>query len=515
MKRAFFLTWIAAGVLLLPPSLTAQQPLSATEISYRHARRVLDAGIAALGGLPALEAANNFSLKMTGTSYQLFAGKDPELPFDGWQVERTGFVDTQHHRLVMEEKLQFGKHSWWTRTIVKDGSELFVNLDQKTFAVIPNPSWSDYRNWFELLPHFLVSEALQRAASLRWVGIDQVQGRRQDVISYATATGRTVTLYFDRQTKLLTRHDYLYTRNSVGDTIRRFVFKGYRDIGQTKVPSTRISYNAGHFASEQKYLDVQFNNSPGEDAFSLPAGLTRIDVVEPRTEVEKLAKDVYLLHLPDGFNTFFVAFNDYVLVAEAPETDIRSGLSEQAVEIIHRTVPGRPIRYLVLTHHHGDHAGGARAYIAEGATVVTTPGNKAFVERLAAAPFRMSVDSLARNPQPLVIETIQNKKRVFRDDNHVVEVHDIGPIEHAREMVILYLPNEKILFQSDLLNPIAGGGPPIPIDAIFHGIFPGDTIALRKSIAELGLRVETIAGSHGRVATIRDLTEAVQRAALK
>lgn len=515
MKRALVLVWTSVGLLLLTPSVTAQRPLSATEISYRHARRVLDGGVAALGGLRALEAANNFSVKMRGTSYQLFAGKDPELPFEGWDAERIGIIDSRNHRLMMEEKLQFGAQSWWTRTIVKDNSEFFVNLNQKTFAQIANPSWSDYRNWFELLPHFLLAEALQRASTLRWIGIGEVEGIKQNVIAYATPTGRTITLYFDRQTKLLTRHDYLYTRNSVGDTIRQYLFKGYRDFEGTKIPRTRIGYNAGHFASEARYVEVHLDNQPAEEEFELPAALAKLDVVEPRTEVEKLAKDVFLLHLPDGFDTFFVAFDDYVLVAEAPETDVRSGLSEQAIEIIHRTVPGKPVRYLVLTHHHGDHAGGARAYVAEGATIITTPGNKAFVERLAAAPFRMSADRLATNPHSLVIETIPNKKRIFRDQNHLVEVHDIGPIEHAREMVILYLPNEKILFQSDLLNPIAAGGPPIPLDAIFHGIFPGDTIDLKEKIAKLGLKVETIAGSHGRVATIKDLKESVQSAAKK
>jgi hypothetical protein len=40
----------------------------------------------------------------------------------------------------------------------------------------------------------------------------------------------------------------------------------------------------------------------------------------------------------------------------------------------------------------------------------------------------------------------------------------------------------------------------------------GDTIDLIKRIEQLALRVETIAGSHGRVATIKDLTEAVRNA---
>ena len=32
--------------------------------------------------------------------------------------------------------------------------------------------------------------------------------------------------------------------------------------------------------------------------------------------------------------------------------------------------PGKPIKYLVLTHHHMDHTGGMRTYVAEGATII-------------------------------------------------------------------------------------------------------------------------------------------------
>jgi hypothetical protein len=46
----------------------------------------------------------------------------------------------------------------------------------------------------------------------------------------------------------------------------------------------------------------------------------------------------------------------------------------------------------------------------------------------------------------------------------------------------------------------------------WEGIFRGDTIDLIKRIQQLGLRVETIAGAYGRVAMIKDLTEAVRNA---
>ena len=46
--------------------------------------------------------------------------------------------------------------------------------------------------------------------------------------------------------------------------------------------------------------------------------------------------------------------------------------------------PGKPIRYLVLTHHHMDHTGGTRTFMAEGATVIVPSPDKAYFEKVGA-----------------------------------------------------------------------------------------------------------------------------------
>jgi glyoxylase-like metal-dependent hydrolase (beta-lactamase superfamily II) len=131
-------------------------------------------------------------------------------------------------------------------------------------------------------------------------------------------------------------------------------------------------------------------------------------------------------------NIMFVAFNDYVLVIEAPEQIIYGSNSVQALTKIKETVPGKPIKYLVLTHHHSDHAGGFREYVAEGATIVTAPGNKTFLEQVAKLESSL-LPQTGWSKKPLMIETVQNKKRVFEDDKHRVELYDVGPNPHAKE----------------------------------------------------------------------------------
>ena len=36
-----------------------------------------------------------------------------------------------------------------------------------------------------------------------------------------------------------------------------------------------------------------------------------------------------------------------------------------------KLVPNKPVKYVLTTHHHFDHVGGLRTYVAEGATVAS------------------------------------------------------------------------------------------------------------------------------------------------
>jgi glyoxylase-like metal-dependent hydrolase (beta-lactamase superfamily II) len=166
---------------------------------------------------------------------------------------------------------------------------------------------------------------------------------------------------------------------------------------------------------------------------------------------------------------------------------------------IAETVPGKPVRYVVPTHYHFDHSGGLRTYIAQGATVITTPGNRAFVERVAKAAHTIRPDSLSRSPRAPAIETFTGK-RVLTDGTRTLELHDIGPNPHVAEVVVAYMPAEKAIFVADLVGIPQQGPFPPPAPALVE--FAG-------KIKTLGLAVDTIAPAHGRVGKKEDLEAAL------
>jgi len=84
-------------------------------------------------------------------------------------------------------------------------------------------------------------------------------------------------------------------------------------------------------------------------------------------------------------------------VIEGPLDETRSNA---VIAEIKKSIPNKPIRYLVNTHNHFDHLGGTRTYVAEGATVITDDRNRNFYQRvvLAPQPRTLSPDRLSQAP---------------------------------------------------------------------------------------------------------------------
>ena len=488
------------------PETSAQQT-NASQRSYQQARRVLDDGVEALGGLEALRAIKDFTLKEKGKIHARYQSLSPEPPFATGTSEEILIVDKERGFLFDELKTANVGFNNWVRTVIKGAEGQTFDMWSKTATPIVKPSLNNFQGQIRRLPPFVLLEALDRAPTLRWVGEDDLGGKRQKVISVIRPDNQELALYFDAQTNLLTRYEYLYADPMVGDSVIAQSYSAYRTVGKLKLPTGRVLYNSGGIIQEAEYTDVEINTRPADSVFEGPQGFEKLaapPATPPPPAVSKVADDVYFLEGLCGgtHNVLFVAFNDYVLVLEAPEQIIYGSNSVQAIAKIKETLPGKPIKYLVLTHHHSDHAGGFREYVAEGATIVTTPGNKSFLERVAATESSLLPNSSSLGQRKLSIETVENKKRVFQDDKHRVELYDIGPNPHANEMLVAYLPKEKILFQADLLNPAANGTIPIAQDV---------TVSFGEKLQQLGLDVEKIYGVHGRPATPQELRTSIEK----
>src|SRR4029077_4306734 len=95
-------------------------------------------------------------------------------------------------------------------------------------------------------------------------------------------------------------------------------------------------------------------------------------------------------------NNLIVAMKDHLVIVDAPYGEVQS---RWVIDAAKKKYPGKPIRYLVLTHHHMDHTGGMRTYVAEGAKVIVPSPDKAFFEKDVKTPHTIVPDDLQKKPR--------------------------------------------------------------------------------------------------------------------
>ncbi len=347
----------------------------------------------------------------------------------------------------------------------------------------------------------LLAAAYETAPStLRSLGQAMHDGRMQNVITFASSNGIQWTLFFDARTNLLSKYEQIVSDNLKGDAVQETIFPAYRTVGKVKVPTRRITRRSGDIIEEVNYNDVQFNVTLPESAFAKPEGLDELPQGAPLpTKETKLGDGVYLFE--SGVNSLVVEFKDHVLVVEPPS----GGRGPKpTINKAREMFPNKPIKYVVVTHHHDDHSGGLRSYIAEGITVVTTPANQRYFETMAASEFTINRDDQTQNKRKPVFNFVRNGKTIFDDGEQVLEIIDIGPSPHAKEMLIVYLPKSKVVFQGDLVNvPNIGRYLPTTVNA--------STIHFFDKVKQLGLNVDKVAGVHGPTTSWDDLRKAIER----
>ena len=125
-----------------------------------------------------------------------------------------------------------------------------------------------------------------------------------------------------------------------------------------------------------------------------------------------------------------------------------------------KAIPNKPIKYVVNTHAHFDHASGLAPFAADGSTIITHANNKTFLEKALSGPRTLVGDTLAKAGKKPKVESAGDK-RVLKDETHTIELYHIKDLAHSDGMLVAYLPKEKILFTGDFNIPGAGQ-PPAP-----------------------------------------------------
>jgi glyoxylase-like metal-dependent hydrolase (beta-lactamase superfamily II) len=195
-----------------------------------------------------------------------------------------------------------------------------------------------------------------------------------------------------------------------------------------------------------------------------------------------------------------VEFSDYCVLFETPNNDTRTTALLDAVK---KTLPNKPLRYVVNSHNHFDHLGGVRAAMAEGITIITAAANKPYYEQIAKSPHTIVPDLLAKTPKIPTVEAVA-AKRVLTDATQTLEIYPL-PTDHSSTMLVGYIPKAKILYEVDVFNAPAANAP-----AVQAAQANPVTVAFYNQIQTMKLDVNQILAGHGpRIVTMNDLRAAI------
>jgi glyoxylase-like metal-dependent hydrolase (beta-lactamase superfamily II) len=279
----------------------------------------------------------------------------------------------------------------------------------------------------------------------------------------------------------------------LGDTLVETRYSDYKDFGGIQFPAHIVRNQGGYPVLDINVSAVKAN--PAVD-IEVPEQVAKAPavVVTPN----KLADGVYYL---TGGSHHSVAIDqrDHIVLVEAPQNEERS---QAVIDKLKEIIPNKPIKYLVNTHAHFDHAGGLRTFVDEGSTIVTLQPNQSYYQKVWAAPHTINPDRLAKSKKPAQFESFAGK-HVLSDGKRSIEIHSIAGSGHNDAFVLVYLPKEKILVEADAYTPTAANVPP-PAKANPY------SVNLYQNIQELKLDVGQIAALHGpRVVTLADLRTAI------
>lgn len=166
-----------------------------------------------------------------------------------------------------------------------------------------------------------------------------------------------------------------------------------------------------------------------------------------------------------------------------------------------RQVTDKPIRYVVNTHTHLDHAFGNGVFVRQGATVIAQEADRQLLARVGAATLA-NIGNFGLKPEEMsgteiVLPTISFSERMAIDLGGVtVELLRVAP-SHTPGSLVVLVPERKLLFAGDILF------------TDFHPFLAdGDLAGWDKSLeALMALDIEGIVPGHGPLSGKKDLGE--------
>jgi glyoxylase-like metal-dependent hydrolase (beta-lactamase superfamily II) len=506
-----------AGLAAHAPAAGAQGPAT---------QRAVDLAVQGLGGERALRGLSAFRLRSSGRTWIFDEGLRPGnsvSPASTFRLTLNYDLRASGDRL----RADYVRTSLGTDRRVSEvisGRRGFIagadaNFQPPGEKAMTSDRWAAITREQRLLnPHLDVRALLARPGLARLAGTRRLGGRPHRVL-VVRGDVAAVRLFVDARTGRIHRLvtvDHNYNRGDVATVVD---YRGWRRAGGIRFPRTVTIKQLGRTLHVERRSVARVNPAIDAARFRFPSGIR--PTFDPalagrgaRT-TEWLMTFAHLGFIKDGAadeivprpvatgstliqgnanQSMIVEQQDGIVVVEGALHDARA---EALIDYVDATFPGKPIRYVTGSHHHADHSGGMRPFVALGARPVVHADAVPFFEDVFAnRDSRLLRDRLDPSSEQADILPVPASGTVTLDDPVRPVVVLAEPTVHATTTILVYVPSEGVLFvNGDTYTPANPPGP--------------GARTLDETIRANNLAVNWIVGGHGGVISYADFQQAI------
>lgn len=222
-----------------------------------------------------------------------------------------------------------------------------------------------------------------------------------------------------------------------------------------------------------------------------PPGFGPIGPPGPPPKLTKIKDDLYFVENQATTMSDLFAYGGnltiYLTNAGVVLVDSKSvGIHDDVVQKI-KSLTDKPVKYVVLTHNHGDHSGGAAKFEAEGAQIVISTADR---DNMTKTPNQAWLPSL----------TYSGKADLFLGGKNI-QLRELRG--HTRGDTVVYFPDARVICAGDLVT-----APWEDIPLIVNYADGGNWTDWSASISELlKMDWDVLIGGHGPSLTKAQLTD--------
>lgn len=269
----------------------------------------------------------------------------------------------------------------------------------------------------------------------------------------------TVNLFFSRSTGLPMASETIADDAVLGDRRTITWYGRWQDAGGLSLPRQIDVEVNGRLQSQTVLTSVVLNPELDSAQFAVPDSMA---ARAPRPAATPTPLSVLLVNLAPGVwraeggshHSLVVEQGNTLLVLEGPQSSARTSA---VLDTLKSRFPSKPVYGVVMTHHHHDHSGGIRAYMAHGVRVIAHQRNARFVAGIATAGKTVAPDRLSRSGTPPMVP-VQDSLVLGTGAGKVV----LYPLAstHAGGLLAAWVPGAGVVFTSDVVSPSATAAPP-------------------------------------------------------